>query len=56
MVDVRSFNAKGLTSADQYDRRISNEEMGIERHNREACFGSSVSLIDTNVTLICSTY
>ena len=32
MVDVRSFNVKGLTSADQYDRRISNEEMGIERH------------------------
>ena len=57
MVDVRSFNVKGLTSADQYDRRISNEVMGIERHTaRYACFGSSVSLIDTNVTLICSTY
>ena len=32
MVDVRSFNVKGLTPADQCDRRISNEEMGIERH------------------------
>ena len=32
MVDVRSFNVKGLTSADQYDRYISNEEVVIERH------------------------
>ena len=32
MVDVRSFNVKGLTSADQYDRCISYEEVGIGRH------------------------
>ena len=32
MVNVRSFNVKGLTSADQYDRCISNEEVVTERH------------------------
>ena len=32
MVDLGSLNVKGLTSADQYDHCISNEEMGIERH------------------------